>query len=50
MITVHNTSHDAQILALQNMGIYTLTDLGRYADTHGMRPTEVLEAAAGNGE
>lgn len=50
MITVHNTSRDAQILALQDMGIYTVNDLGRYADNHGMRPTEVLEAAAGIGE
>ena len=50
MNTVHNASRDAQIHALQNMGIFTVNDLGRYADNHGIRPTEVLEAAAGQGE
>ena len=46
MITVHNTSHDAQIEALQCLGIHTIQDLGRYADAHGLRPTDILEAAA----
>ncbi|MCQ1999535.1 hypothetical protein [Arthrobacter zhaoxinii] len=45
MITVHTAAEDAQISALQALGIYTVTDLCRYADAHGAKPADILRTA-----
>lgn len=31
-----------QIRALRKLGIFTVTDLCRYADAHGLNPSELL--------
>lgn len=45
MPTVHTTPEYAQFQALYALGIFTVTDLCRYAEVHGVRPTDVLELA-----
>lgn len=45
MLTVHTTPEDAQFQALYALGIFTVTDLGRYADKHGVCPSDLLTLA-----
>lgn len=45
MFTVHTAPEDARFQAFYDLGIFTVTDLCRYAEVHGLRPTDVLEAA-----
>lgn len=42
MLTVHTAPEAAQFQALYALGIFTVTDLCRYADKHGVRPTDLL--------
>lgn len=45
MLTVHTTPEDAQFQALYALGIFTVNDLGRYADKHGVCPSDLLALA-----
>ncbi|WP_193313182.1 hypothetical protein [Arthrobacter koreensis] len=45
MVTVHKTSINDQIEALRQLGVHTIQDLARYADTRGIRPSELLGGA-----
>lgn len=45
--TVNKTPNPQAVTieALQKLGIHTVTDVARYADKHGLTPSEVLEGA-----
>lgn len=45
MLTVHTAPEDAQFQALYALGIFTVTDLCRYADKHRMSPADLLGLA-----